>query len=87
MDLGLSGKRAIVTGGSKGIGRRVVDLLVAEGCNVAFCARNDADVSDAVSVCQVERQKYLAVWRTSGMMLSSGPGCRRRSVNLAVSIS
>ena len=49
MDLGLSGKRAIVTGGSKGIGRRVVDLLVAEGCNVAFCARNDADVSDVVS--------------------------------------
>ena len=50
MDLGLSGKRAVVTGGSKGIGRRVVDLLVAEGCNVAFCARKDADVSDAVSV-------------------------------------
>ena len=50
MDLGLSGKRAVVTGGSKGIGRRVVDLLVAEGCNVAFCARNDADVSDAFSV-------------------------------------
>ena len=49
MDLGLSGKRAVVTGGSKGIGRRVVDLLVAEGCNVAFCARKDADVSDAVS--------------------------------------
>ena len=34
MDLGLQGKRAIVTGGSKGIGRRVVDLLLAEGCDV-----------------------------------------------------
>jgi 3-oxoacyl-[acyl-carrier protein] reductase len=49
MDLGLSGKRAIVTGGSKGIGRRIVDLLVSEGCHVGFCARNEADVADAVS--------------------------------------
>ncbi|MEC8198327.1 MAG: SDR family NAD(P)-dependent oxidoreductase, partial [Pseudomonadota bacterium] len=48
MDLGLQGKRAIVTGGSKGIGRRVVDLLVAEGCDVGFCARNEADVVDAL---------------------------------------
>ena len=49
MDLGLSGKRAIVTGGSKGIGRRIVDLLVSEGCHVGFCARNEADVTDAVN--------------------------------------
>jgi len=49
MDLGLAGKRAIVTGGSKGIGRRVVDLLVVEGCHVGFCARNDADVNNTVS--------------------------------------
>lgn len=49
MDLGLAGKAAIVTGGSKGIGRRIVDLLVAEGCNVGFCARNHADVDDAVA--------------------------------------
>ena len=50
MDLGLSGKRAIVTGGSKGIGRRIVDLLVSEGCHVGFCARNEAEVTDAVNV-------------------------------------
>ena len=87
MDLGLSGKRAIVTGGSKGIGRRVVDLLVAEGCNVAFVPVIMQMSAMLFPFCQVERQKYLAVWRTSGMMLSSGPGCRRRSVNLAVSIS
>jgi len=48
MELGLTGKRAIVTGGTKGIGRRIVDLLVAEGCDVGFCARNAAEVDETV---------------------------------------
>lgn len=45
MDLGLSGARAIITGGSRGIGRSIGKLLLTEGVEVAFCARKQ-DVID-----------------------------------------
>lgn len=49
MDLGLRRKRAIVTGGTRGIGRKIVELLVAEGCDVGFCARNEKEIGEAVT--------------------------------------
>lgn len=49
MDLGLSAKRAIVTGGTRGIGRAIVEQLVTEGCHVAFCARNEKQVTEATT--------------------------------------
>ena len=49
MDLGLKGLRAIVTGGSKGIGRRCADILAVEGAHVAVCARNAAEVEATVA--------------------------------------
>ena len=48
MDLGLKELRAIVTGGTKGIGRSAADILADEGASVAICARNADEVKAAV---------------------------------------
>lgn len=48
MDLGLNGKRALVTGASKGLGYAIAESLLREGASVAICARTAEDVSSAV---------------------------------------
>ena len=49
MNLGLKGKRALITGGSKGIGRAVAECFANEGADVSICARNADEVGIAVS--------------------------------------
>lgn len=49
MDLGLKGKKAVVTGATRGIGRAIADLLADEGCDVAICARKADQVEAAVA--------------------------------------
>ena len=47
MELGLSGKVAMVAAASKGLGLAIAQELAAEGCRVSICARNEPDLKQA----------------------------------------
>ena len=49
MDLGISSKKAVILGGTRGIGRAIADTLADEGVDVAICARNAEQVAETVS--------------------------------------
>jgi 3-oxoacyl-[acyl-carrier protein] reductase len=47
MDLGLRGKKALITGASRGIGRACAGVLASEGCDVVIVSRTQADLDAA----------------------------------------
>ena len=49
MDLGLSGKIALITGGTSGIGLAIVQKLASEGCRIAICGRDKIKLDRAVA--------------------------------------
>jgi 3-oxoacyl-[acyl-carrier protein] reductase len=54
MDLGLTGRRALVLGGSRGLGRAVAEVLAEEGARVAICARDAGRVAATAAEIGVE---------------------------------
>ena len=61
MDLGLAGKRALVTGGSHGIGLATAERLAREGCHVAICSRSQARLDAASIALRVHGVEVLAL--------------------------
>jgi len=61
MDLGLSERSAIVTGGSRGIGLAIAQALAAEGANVTICARNEDGLDAAAALIAEGGSEVLTV--------------------------
>ncbi|SFS10480.1 SDR family NAD(P)-dependent oxidoreductase [Sphingomonas jatrophae] len=60
MDLKLKGRKAILAGASKGLGRATAELLAAEGVDIAFCARDQAGVDAAAAALRAHGGKVEA---------------------------
>jgi 3-oxoacyl-[acyl-carrier protein] reductase len=85
MDLGLSGKRALVAAASSGLGRAVARALAAEGCRVAICSRSADRIREAAEdiaettgaeihyrVCDVRDPAGLRSWIDDSAELMDG---------------
>lgn len=60
MDLQLQGKKAIVTGGSRGMGKAIARQLACEGCDVAIGARTEGALREAATQIAQETGRRIA---------------------------
>jgi NAD(P)-dependent dehydrogenase (short-subunit alcohol dehydrogenase family) len=74
MELQLAGKTALITGGSKGIGRASAEVLAGEGCNVILVAREQATLDEAAAAIRAKRQVNV---RTISADLSNDAAVRK----------
>jgi 3-oxoacyl-[acyl-carrier protein] reductase len=66
VDLGLDGRRAIVTGGSKGLGKAIAAELIAEGATIAICSRH----ADELAAAAAELRKRAAAGTSSATVFA-----------------
>jgi 3-oxoacyl-[acyl-carrier protein] reductase len=74
MDLGLSGKIALITGGTSGIGLAIAQKLASEGCRIAICGRDKIKLDRAVaSLGPAEAKGFVAdICKTGDVALLVG---------------
>lgn len=77
MDLGLKGQRAIITGGTRGIGRAIADCLADEGCDVGFCARQAAQVKETEAALKAKGVNAIG----NAVDLAADPALLRRWID------
>ena len=72
MDLKLKGLKALVTGGTRGIGRAIATTLAAEGADLAFCARS----ADAVKASVTELSRHGGKVLGAAVDVGDGPALK-----------